>query len=121
MRKDPVPQGYQSPAVPLDTAKNITVGKSPAVEPSMPFTEFAEVSQPARSSESPVRGRKIGEEHAIGMLKLGAHELTKALQALPDSNITPGEEAGVFGNESMPHIQHDYTPRPTDHDRSRSR
>ena len=47
---------------------------------------------------------KLGEEHAIGMMKLGFHELTQALPAFPDSNIRPGEEPGVFGNASMPHI-----------------
>ena len=40
----------------------------------------------------------------MGMIKLGAHELTAALQALPDSNITPMEEPGVLGNETMPHL-----------------
>jgi hypothetical protein len=49
-------------------------------------------------------GRKIGAEHAMGMLRLGGHELTAALQALPDSNIRPMDEPGVFGNENAPHI-----------------
>ena len=47
---------------------------------------------------------KIGAEHGMGMLRLGAHELTGALQAFPDSNIRPMEEPGVFGNENAPHI-----------------
>lgn len=47
---------------------------------------------------------KIGAEHAKGMLKLGAHELTQALAAFPDSNVRPMEEPGVLGNETMPHI-----------------
>jgi len=43
-------------------------------------------------------GPKIGEGHAMAMLRLGGHELTNALAAFPDSNIRPQEELGVFGN-----------------------
>ena len=46
-------------------------------------------------------GHKIGEGHAMAMLRLGGHELTNLLQAFPDS-IRPIEEPGVFGNENAP-------------------
>ena len=68
---------------------------------------------------------RIGDEHFKSMWKLGFHELTAALVALPDSNIRPIEEPGVFGNEHMPHIQehsHEYlASRHQDDDRSHSR
>jgi hypothetical protein len=69
---------------------------------------------------------RIGDGHASGMLRLGAHEATQALVALPDSNIRPMEEPGVFGNNHMP--QHDpsfdkemeaYANRVTNHDQAR--
>jgi hypothetical protein len=47
---------------------------------------------------------KIGKGHAKAMFKLGAHEITNALAALPDSNIRPMEEPGVVFNETKPHI-----------------
>ena len=56
-----------------------------------------EAKQPARQAE-PAQGHKIGEGHAMAMLRLGAHELTQALAAFPDSTIRPLEEPGVFGN-----------------------
>jgi hypothetical protein len=46
---------------------------------------------------------RIGDGHAMGMLRLGGHELTQALAAFPDSNIRPLDEPGVFGN-STPQI-----------------
>ena len=49
----------------------------------------------------------IGDEHMKAMVKLGFHELTPLFQALPDSNIRPMEEPGVFGNETMPHLNPD--------------
>lgn len=66
---------------------------------------------------------RIGDEHLKSMVKLGFHEITQALQPLPDSNIRPLEEPGVFGNEGMPHIQereHHVEPS-REKDRSRSR
>lgn len=58
---------------------------------------------PVRSVEAPEpAGPKIGEGHAMAMLRLGGHEITQALQAFPDSNIRPMEEPGVFGNENAP-------------------
>lgn len=52
-----------------------------------------------QEQESPEQaGAKIGEGHAMAMLRLGGHEITQALQAFPDSNIQPMEEPGVFGN-----------------------
>lgn len=59
------------------------------------------VPEPAReqAQESPEQsGAKIGEGHAMAMIRLGGHEITQALQAFPDSNIQPMEEPGVFGN-----------------------
>lgn len=57
----------------------------------------------AKSAEAPEpSGPKIGEGHAMAMLRLGGHEITQALQAFPDSNIRPMEEPGVFGNENAP-------------------
>ncbi len=54
---------------------------------------------PAASHDAPkAEARKIGEGHAAAMLRLGAHELTQALAAFPESNIRPLEEMGVFGN-----------------------
>jgi hypothetical protein len=43
-------------------------------------------------------GRKLGEGHLAAMGRLGAHEITQALAAFPDSNIKPMEEPGVLGN-----------------------
>ncbi len=61
---------------------------------------------PTSSHDAPeVKAPKIGAEHATAMLKLGAHELTQALAAFPDSNVRPMEEPGIaFGNTTMPHI-----------------
>jgi hypothetical protein len=42
--------------------------------------------------------QKIGAGHAQAMLRAGAKELTQALVALPDSNIRPVEEPGLYGN-----------------------
>ena len=58
-----------------------------------------QTTEPSRApgpEQSP--GPKIGEGHAMGMFRLGAHELTQALAAFPDSNIKPMEEPGVLGN-----------------------
>jgi hypothetical protein len=41
---------------------------------------------------------RIGDGHAAGMARLGGHEITQALVALPDSNVRPMDEPGVFGN-----------------------
>jgi hypothetical protein len=43
-------------------------------------------------------GRKFGEGHMAGMLRLGLKELAQILPAFPDSNIKPVEEPGVVGN-----------------------
>ena len=48
------------------------------------------------------QARKIGEGHAMAMLRLGFKELAQTLTPLPDSNIRPMEEPGVFGNENAP-------------------
>jgi hypothetical protein len=53
---------------------------------------------PETASKAGKAAPKIGEGHAAAMLRLGAHELTQALAAFPDSNIKPMEEAGVVGN-----------------------
>ncbi len=54
---------------------------------------------PAASHDAPKpEAHKIGEGHAMAMLRLGGHELTQALAAFPDSNIRPMEEMGAFGN-----------------------
>jgi hypothetical protein len=50
-----------------------------------------------RDAPEPARG-KIGEGHLMAMIRLGGHELTQALSALPESNIRPMEEAGTLGN-----------------------
>ena len=47
-------------------------------------------------------GWMLGRGHALGMARLGFHEITNALQAFPDSNMKPMEEPGVFGNENAP-------------------
>jgi hypothetical protein len=54
--------------------------------------EFSEIMRDAPASP------KIGEGHAMAMLRLGGHELTQALAAFPDSNIRPMEEQGTIGN-----------------------
>ena len=41
---------------------------------------------------------KIGAGHMEAMLRAGAKELSQALVALPDSNIRPVEEPGLYGN-----------------------
>ena len=41
---------------------------------------------------------RIGDGHAMGMVRLGGHEITPALAAFPDTNVRPLEEQGVFGN-----------------------
>jgi hypothetical protein len=52
---------------------------------------------PGAGQEEPA-GKKLGEGHLAAMGRLGAHELTQALAAFPDSNIKPMEEPGVLGN-----------------------
>lgn len=52
---------------------------------------------PGAGQEEP-EGKKFGEGHLAAMGRLGAHELTQALAAFPDSNIKPLEEPGVVGN-----------------------
>ena len=59
-------------------------------------------------------GHKIGEGHAMAMLRLGAHELTNALAAFPDSNIRPMEEPGVFGNPTQQIVTEEITGRGVD-------
>ncbi len=41
---------------------------------------------------------KIGAGHLAAMGRAGLKELTQALVALPDSNIRPVEEPGLYGN-----------------------
>lgn len=56
----------------------------------------AEQTRPVESQEQ--AGPKIGAGHVAAMGRLGAHELTQALAAFPDSNIKPMEEPGILGN-----------------------
>jgi hypothetical protein len=44
---------------------------------------------------------KIGEGHAEAWLRAGGKELGQALVALPDSNIRPIEEPGLFGTATQ--------------------
>jgi hypothetical protein len=54
---------------------------------------------PAASHDAPKAAtRKLGEGHAMAMLRLGGHELTQALAAFPDSNVRPMDEPGAVGN-----------------------
>lgn len=90
-----------------------------ATEPPKERGFFGRVADRVAQAWSELR---IGDEHAMGMAKLGAHELTQSLAAFPDSNVRPMKEPGVFGNEHMPHIQHqDHESRSQDNDRSRDR
>ncbi len=41
---------------------------------------------------------KIGAGHLAAMGRAGLKELSQALVALPDSNIRPVEEPGLYGN-----------------------
>lgn len=41
---------------------------------------------------------KIGSGHLAAMGRAGLKELSQALVALPDSNIRPVEEPGLYGN-----------------------
>ena len=41
---------------------------------------------------------KIGAGHVAAMGRAGLKELSQALVALPDSNIRPVEEPGLYGN-----------------------
>lgn len=63
--------------------------------------DLANVPIVAQQAEQQEPGRKLGEGHAMAMLRLGAHEMTQALAAFPDSNIRPMEEPGVFGNPTQ--------------------
>ena len=74
-----------------------------ASRPAVIEGEFTEVKA-AKNTDEPdkPKGRKLGADHLKSMGRLGFHELAKALQPLPDSNITAPEEPGVFGNENAP-------------------
>lgn len=75
------------------------VGGTPTIEGSYSVVE------PAMPEAAKTAARKIGEGHAMAMLRLGGHELTNALAAFPDSNIRPMEEPNTFGNEALPHYE----------------
>jgi hypothetical protein len=63
--------------------------------------DLANVPIVTKEAEPQEAGRKWGEGHAMAMLRLGAHELTQALAAFPDSNMRPIEEPGIFGNPTQ--------------------
>lgn len=68
--------------------------------------DMAEVPTASHDAPEPA-GRKFGEGHLMGMVRLGGHELTQALQAFPDSNIRPMEEPGTVGNPTPQVVTND--------------
>ena len=49
---------------------------------------------------------KIGAGHLAAMGRAGLKELSQALVALPDSNIRPVEEPGLYGNLTPQEVVH---------------